>query len=296
MLEVGRNRAVGVIGATSLVGKYVLSLATQAGWRVTACSRKDVDQADRSVVWKQLLRNTMNTASDVHPLIPFWICVAPIWILPEYFEMFETYGVRRVVALSSTSRFTKTDSSSVAENALALRLAAGEIALKDWAESNGVEYVILRPTLIYGLGQDKNISEIARFVRRFRFFPLLGKAEGLRQPVHAEDVAGVCVAAISTPIMAKNEYNIPGGETLTYREMVSRVFRAVGRKPVFLTVPLSAFRLALGCLHMFPHYQHWSVSMAERMNRDLVFDKSGAVGDLGFSPRPFALSDKDVSV
>ncbi len=60
----------------------------------------------------------------------------------------------------------------------------------------GVEWVILRPTLIYGHGRDKNITEIARFIRRFGFFPLLGKANGLRQPIHVEDVAEACFAAL----------------------------------------------------------------------------------------------------
>ncbi len=68
-----------------------------------------------------------------------------------------------------------------------------------WAASHGVEWIILRPTLIYGLGRDKNIAEIARFVRRFGFSPLFGKAKGLRQPLHAQDVAGACIAALDAP-------------------------------------------------------------------------------------------------
>ena len=79
---------------------------------------------------------------------------------------------------------------------IACFLEQGEDALRKWAELNRVQWVILRPTLIYGYGQDKNVSEIARFVRRFGFFPLIGKAQGLRQPVHADDVAEACKAAL----------------------------------------------------------------------------------------------------
>jgi hypothetical protein len=46
----------------------------------------------------------------------------------------------------------------------------GEENLKAWAESKGVEWVILLPTLIYGHGRDKNISEIIQFIRRFSDF------------------------------------------------------------------------------------------------------------------------------
>jgi nucleoside-diphosphate-sugar epimerase len=218
-----------------------------------------------------------------------------VWVLPQYFSILERYGARRVVALSSTSRFTKTDSSDPAENAVASRLAEGEARLRTWAESKGVEWVILRPTLIYGRGRDKNIAEITRFVGRFGFFPLLGKAMGLRQPIHAEDVAAACVAALNAPAAANHAYNISGGETLPYREMVRRVFAALQRRPRLVTIPLGVFRMAVACLRVFPRYRHWSAAMAERMNRDLVFDHADAARDLGFSPRPFRLASEDVA-
>ena len=210
--------------------------------------------------------------------------------------MLEVYGARRVVALSSTSRFTKDDSSDPEERAIALRLADAEARVQAWAASHGVEWIILRPTLIYGLGRDKNIAEIARFVRRFGFFPLFGRAKGLRQPVHADDVAKACLAALRAPCVANQAYNISGNETLTYREMVSRIFAALGRRPRLLTVPLSVFRVAIGCLRWLPRYRHWTTAMAERMDRDLIFEHVDAKQDLGFSPRSFSIDSKDLPI
>lgn len=69
---------------------------------------------------------------------------------------------------------------------------------------------------------------IVRFVRRWRFFPLMGQADGLRQPVHAEDVTTACVSALTMPAAANRTYNLSDGETLSYREMVCRVFATVG--------------------------------------------------------------------
>ncbi|MDI1276642.1 NAD(P)-dependent oxidoreductase [Methylobacter sp.] len=226
---------------------------------------------------------------------PYWICVAPIWVLPEQFVLLEAHGARRVVVLSSTSRFTKDDSSDPEEQAIALRLADAEARVREWAESRGVEWVILRPTLIYGLGRDKNIAEIVRFIRRFGFFPLFGKANGLRQPIHASDVAGVCLAALQAPCATNRAYNISGGETLTYRDMVACVFSTLGHRPRLPTVPLWAFRLAVAVLRRLRRYRQWSTAMAERMNRDMVFDHAEAARDLNFKPRAFALSAEDVA-
>lgn len=284
--------ATGLLGARSLVGECVMPLLVHEGRQVFSFSRAAPDRKTESgVTWVHL-----DARSSLHPLeIGDWVCVAPIWVLPQYFPMLEACGARRVVAISSTSLFTKTASSDPVEVATVARLAEGEARLRTWAESRGVEWVILRPTLIYGLGRDKNIAEVARFIRRLGFFPLLGKAMGLRQPVHAEDVAGACLAALKSPLAANRGYNVSGGETLPYREMVSRVFAALQKRPRLVTIPLVIFRMAVACLRLLPRYRHWSAAMAERMNRDLVFDHAEAARDLGYAPRPFRLALQDVA-
>jgi nucleoside-diphosphate-sugar epimerase len=210
--------------------------------------------------------------------------------------MLETIGVRNVVALSTTSRFIKHDSSDPEEQAIAMRLADAEAQMQVWAERHGVEWIILRPTLIYGLGRDKNVSEIVRFVRRFGFFPLFGEAKGLRQPIHVQDVASACIAALDSSVTANRAYNLSGAESLTYREMVTRIFEALNRPVRLLPVPLLAFRFAVSILRFLPRYRHWSSAMAERMNSDLVFDHSEATRDFGFKPRPFLLNAEDVDI
>ena len=287
---------VGVLGASSLVGRYVLPLLRAAGWQVVAYTRQVAQQAETGIGWQALPPNPspLPPPQRGEGVMHYWICVAPIWVLPDYFSLIEASGARRVVALSSTSRFTKVGSGDAAENAIAAKLIESEARAQAWAADRGIEWVVLRPTLIYGHGRDKNISEMARFIRRFGFFPLLGRAQGLRQPIHAEDVAAACVAALQAPDAANRAYNLSGGETLTYRDMVARVFAALGRPARLVTVPLWAFRLAVTMLRRLPRYRQWSAAMAERMNRDLVFDHTDAVRDLGFKPRGFALTAEDV--
>ncbi len=286
---------VGLIGATSFVGSCLLPSLARAGYQVTAFSRRALPCDETGAEWLKLPFSpaAYPTRGDVK--IEQWICAAPIWVLPDHFAMLETYGVCRVVALSSTSRFSKGVSSDHQEQAIALRLAAAESRVQAWAESHGVEWVILRPTLIYGFGHDKNIAEIARFIRRFGFFPLFGNAQGLRQPIHALDVADACVSALQASRAANHAYNISGGETLTYRNMAARIFNALERPVRLLPVPLFVFRLAVALLRLLPRFRNWSPAMAERMNRDLAFDHSDATQDFGFKPRPFVLNTKDVS-
>ncbi len=290
------DNGVGVFGATSLVGRQVLSELVHAKCQVLAYSRKAIGEEMTDVTWRQLGVATSlgDQRSVVLENIADWVCLAPIWTLIDYLPLLHAHGVRRVVALSSTSRFTKGDSLNIAEQETVNRLTQAEAVLQDWAKQHAVTWVILRPTLIYGLAKDKNITEIARFIRRFGFFPVFGRAQGLRQPVHACDVAHVCVAAILSFPMVTGAYNLSGAEVLTYREMVRRVFKAWQRPVRILTVPLNIFQLAIWLLQKWPRYRHWNAQMAMRMNQDMVFDHAEAVRDLAFNPRPFALTVNDI--
>lgn len=293
--------SVGVLGASSMVGKSLLLRLADAGWHVEAFSRharisgQEVDQ-DARIVFRQLEGGNSIHAVAEQGEIPHWVCLAPIWVLPDYFSMLTAHRARRIVALSSTSVFTKSASSDPAEQSTADKLRNGEQRFIAWAEANRIEWVILRPTLIYGLGQDRNICEIARFIARFGFFPLLGVAQGLRQPVHVEDVATACAVALQSAPASNHAYDLSGAERLTYREMVARVFGAMGKPERFIAVPLPVFRLAIAFLRIWPRFRNWTAAMAERMNSDLVFDHADAMHDLGFSPRPFHPGKMDLPI
>lgn len=288
------DKRIGILGATSFVGQCLLKSLVASGWQVTALTRKEFPPPIQGVLWTRIAGDPNEIPPVEHP-IPYWICVSPIWVLPSYFEYLEKKGVRRILALSSTSRFTKNSSSDVAEQSLAYSLTEAEERMEKWATEKAVEWIILRPTLIYGLGKDKNVKEIARFIRWFGFFPLLGSADGLRQPIHVEDVASACLLAFNTKTVVNRAYNISGADVLSYREMVTRVFKALDRRPRLLTVPLGIFRLAVAFVRIWPRYRHWSVAMAERMNGDLVFDHANAQKDFDFHPRKFNLMIEDVS-
>jgi nucleoside-diphosphate-sugar epimerase len=288
------ERHVGLLGATSLIGECLLKQLIQNDWRITAFSRRPITQNHPQITW-QLLDTTNQLRVDAEiNTISDWICAAPIWIIPEQFDLLSAYGARRIVVLSSTSRFTKNTSSDPSERKIAQQLIEGEDFLQTWAAKHGVKWIILRPTLVYGLGQDKNIAEIARFIRRFGFFPLLGSAKGLRQPVHVEDVASACYAALDTLNLTNRSYNLTGTETLPYREMIKRVFEALNHPPRMLTIPLWLFQIAAWGLSWLPRYRDWTSAMAERMNQDLTFDCSDAKRDLNFSPRSFKLTAEDL--
>lgn len=283
------HAAVGVIGATSFVGRRLLERlcgpAARPARRVVACSR-DASQpevAGGGVEWHRLALGRRVAGGPV----PRWVALCPVWSVPEQLPLLEAAGARRLVAVSSTSRFTKRSSPAAADRALAARLATAEETVAEAAAARGIELVILRPTMIYDGVHDHNVAAIARFIRRTGFFPVAGPAAGLRMPVHADDVAAACSRAVDAAGL-RPSYELSGGETLSYREMVLRICAWLGRPARIVTVPEGLVRAAWPLAVLVPR-AGTLVAMGFRMNEDLVFDHGPAADDLGFAPRPFIL-------
>ncbi|VFR44450.1 Oxidoreductase [plant metagenome] len=283
---------VGVVGATSPAGQQVVAQLLAQGHRVVAYSRNPPVVAERpGLRWASLDTAGQEAGAEQ---IPVWIALCHIWAVPAHLGRMAGLGAQRVVCLSSTSRYTKTASSNSYEEALVGRLVQGEEAVAREAAAAGIGWTILRPTLIYGRNTDRNLSEIVRLIRRLHVFPLFGRAAGLRQPIYVDDVAQAAVLAAFTPAARDQAYNISGAEVLSYREMVTRIFIAMGLRPKLLTVPIWLFNGALACLRLVPRYRGWNADMVQRMNRDMVFGHEEARRDFGFDPQPFVLRGVDV--
>jgi nucleoside-diphosphate-sugar epimerase len=268
-----------VLGATSLVGRFAVPKLVEAGFAVAAVSRAPRPPTP-GVTWTEAnLHDPGVTLLDANLLLS----LSPIWLLPDALPAVRRAGVKRLIAFSSTSVFTKAASPEPEERAVAERLADGEARTRAFCDEAGIAWTIFRPTMIYAEGQDHNVSRLARLIRRLGVLPLAGAGDGRRQPVHAEDLADACLLALDRPETLGRAYDLPGGETLTYRMMVGRIFEGLGRRPRILSLPPVLWRLGLRVARPTGA----TAAMGERMSEDLVFDGGPAARDFGWSPRDF---------
>jgi len=273
-----------VTGATSQIGRCAVDRLRESGTDVAVISRTEPKGgAVAGVTYLECdFRDPhLNFSVDFSSLLH----VAGIWLLPPHIGQFHQMGLRRLVCFSSTSIYVKRGSSSGAERDLVRRTLEAEASIERQCAALGVEWTILRPTLVYGVGMDRNISRAVRFIRRFGFYPLALNATGLRQPVHAGDLAAVALRAIDEPSAAGKTYDVGGGETLAYREMIGRIFDALGMTRRFITLPFLEYAAAAaGAVLRKPEI---TGEMVRRMRFDLVCDNRPAFEDLDYRPRPF---------
>ncbi len=280
---------IGLLGATSFVGSALMHMLAQKGIPMLAVSREPPPCSSFLTTWSSPLEIPAKGYR-----IEEWVSVAPIWATESCLIALENTDIRRLIALSSTSAATKKTTTSEADRMLALKIEKSEDTLRLWAEKHDVHLTILRPTLIYGHGKDKNLSEIARLIQKLRVFPLLGAANGKRQPVHVDDVAQACLNALHHPCLPQTVYVISGAEVLPYREMVRRIFLALSLKPLFIPIPAWLFAWTVRLMNLIPRYRTWNPAMIERMNQDMTFSHEDAARDFDFKPRAFDLRREDL--
>jgi nucleoside-diphosphate-sugar epimerase len=270
-----------VLGGGSIVGNWLLPMLAEAGFRGYVVSRKRMDTG-LSFAW--LSSNEVQSASwhlqERAVIISLW----PIWLLGPVMAQF--LGASQLIALSSTSLFGKAGSLDPAEQELVKNIDQAEQQVRINSETFRIPYTILRPTLIYDCVHDHSITFIANIIRKFGFFLVSGRAMGLRQPVHAQDVAQAIINSIGNEKVYNKSVNLPGGETITYFTMIRRVAEAVGRRTQIIPCPTFILKNMLAFMRMM-NLTDLSPSLFERMNHDLAYDGQEAQQLLNFHPREF---------
>jgi uncharacterized protein YbjT (DUF2867 family) len=191
----------------------------------------------------------------------------------------EDAGLARAVFVSTTAIFTNLNASSKA-----VRVAA-ERAIT----TSGLAWTIIRPTMIYGAPEDRNIARLLQLLRRSAVIPVPGGGRRLQQPVHVDDVAMAVVLAAETDEARGRAYDIAAPEPLTFRQLIETAATAVGRRPRLVPVPLRPLIVALRAYESVVSSPRLKAEQLERLAEDKAFDIGPARADLGFDPRPFSV-------
>ena len=275
-------RTAVVFGASGQVGMPLLDRLRDHGWRVYAVSR--TPRAEQpGLVW---LHGDLSAPGALPRDPEVIVSCGPLDLFAQWYAG-SRLDCPRVVAFGSTSIDSKRGSADADERALSARLREGEQRVFERAAAVGAQATLLRPTLIYGSGRDRNLSRIVAIARRFGRVVLPRGATGLRQPVHVHDLADAAFAVIECEAAHGKAYALPGGETLAYRDMVRRTLAVLSPRPSLHEVPAGVFNLMLAGAHLAGVALDFNEAAVARMRSDLVHDPADAQRDFGYAPRGF---------
>jgi len=265
-----------VFGASNQIGHFLLPDLLRHGVKVWAVSRRQhPDPSGIHWIQGELPDHIADHAAPWDGIIS----AGPLAALGQWLARCDVPPARALVAVSSMSVVSKQASLIDSERAMVAGMLASEQALALECKRLGMTWTILRPTMIYGAGLDLNLTPLARRARRRRWFPL-PHGTGLRQPVHAADVAEAARRALVCPEANGKILSIGGGERLPVREMFARTRRSVG----VWTLPVPIWRWMQHCVAWMLPSARGPIS---RLNMDLVADNGEIMQLLGIAPRPF---------
>jgi len=186
-------------------------------------------------------------------------------------------GLRHAVLVSSTWRHSRVPSAAVDE------VIAGEAAVI----ASSLPWTVLRPTMIYGPGNDRNISRLATQVRRHGWVPIFGSGKQLHQPVFVDDVVDACLCCLALPLASRRAYDLGGAAPLTYNELVDAVGRAVGRRVRRVHLPAHPAAIALSLVERLGIRLPITALQVRRSQQSRACDIAPARAELGYCPMTF---------
>lgn len=274
-----------VSGANSPVGRALLELLQERAAVVWALTRRSLPASTAPVTWlsaSNLSRHYQQHAQG-QPVI--LLAVAPLWSVADTLAACEPVHLQKIVALGSTSEYTKVDSEDPLDRETVALLHRGARDIRQWAEHHRIAWVLLRATLIYG-PDDRNLNFWRNFARYSPLLPLVAGGSARRQPIHCEDVARVMLSAAtySGPI---REFIIAGPRALSYRQILEAICQQQGMTRRYLSLPVWLLKTAVAVIRLLPGMRALRPAMIERLQQDMVFPIEPARQELEFSPREF---------
>lgn len=110
-------------------------------------------------------------------------------------------------------------------------------AAEELVRASGISFTILRPSLIYGPG-DQFTIRLSEMIRLSPVLPIIGSGRSKVQPIFIDDVATCIMTAVTSDCCLNEIYEIGGPDQLTYEEVTVAIADAMGVKRPTLHLPL----------------------------------------------------------
>lgn len=271
-----------VTGATGFTGSRVVPLLLQSGYQVRCLTRATSDRAPLSALTVEWVTGDLSNPEALTAALRGVDALVNIASLgfghaEDIIASAKAAGVKRGIFISTTAIFTQLNAGSKS-----VRLAAEEAI-----QASGLDYTILRPTMIYGGPRDRNMWRLIRLLRLTPVMPIFGDGESLQQPIFVDDVAQVVLRALQTDATIGKSYNIAGKDPLTYNQVIDTVASALGKRVWKLHLPYMPIVRALQFTERLGLRLPIKAEQVLRLNENKAFSNEEAQRDFGFSPRGF---------
>lgn len=199
-------------------------------------------------------------------------------------------GIKRFIFISSVKvngEHTETDAPFTEldkphpQDAYGVSKFEAEQGLLKIAQETGMEVVIIRPPLIYGIGVKANFSSLLSVVKRGIPLPL-GAINNKRSFIYVENLVSFILHCIHHPLAVNQIFLVSDGQDLSTTELLKACAIAMGVKSRLLPVPQKF--LEVGAVLLGKR------DVAQRLCGNLQVDITKSRELLGWKP-PYSVAD-----
>ncbi len=156
------------------------------------------------------------------------------------------------------------------------------------SKSKNIILTILRPTMIYGTLNDRNISSFIKMVDKFPVMPVVNNAEYELQPVHYADLGKAYYdVLVNEKITGGHDYILSGGEEIMLRDMLIEMGAYLSKKMRFLSVPFPIAYTGAWFVYLLSIGKIDLREKVQRLCEPRVYPHEEATRDFGYDPRTF---------
>lgn len=192
-------------------------------------------------------------------------------------------NVPRVILVHTTGIYSKYKSAS--EEYKTIEQAISEIVDRSKPK---IGLIYLKPTMIYGYANDRNMIKFIKMVDKLRFLPVIDHGRSLIQPVHGRDLGRAYYQVLDKSNLMNGDYILSGEKPVSILEMFKLISENLGRKTTFISVPHGLGVFMARCLKVAMLGKIDYVERVQRMAEDRSFSHEVAAADFNFAPMPFA--------
>ena len=228
-----------VTGAFGYSGRYIAARLLAAGKRVRTLTNSPGRAHPFGTAVEAHPYNFENPDQLARSLRGARVLVNTYWVRFDHGDFCHAQAVRNTLTLFEAARRAGVSrivhvSITNPDAASPLPYFRGKAELEAALRGFGISHAILRPAVLFG-PEDILINNIAWMLRRFPVFGLFGDGRYRIQPIFVDDLARLAVDAAGDS--ADLLIDAIGPETYTYRDLVTTIGCAIGRKRFVIQLP-----------------------------------------------------------
>lgn len=225
-----------ITGATGFVGRNLIKKLSK-NEKVRCLVRKNIYLGENIEIVNGNLTNT-KTLEDATRDISIVIHLASIIKSnkKKEFEKINVEGTKNLIKVcikNKVKKFIFVSSYDIVTNTL---YGQSKALAEHSVKNSGLNYLIFRPTVIYGPDNKKDIDKLINLIKNYPLIPIPGKGEIKLQPLFIEDFINIILQGIKSKKRNK-EYFVAGPEPISFNEIIDTISKTLSKKVYKIHIP-----------------------------------------------------------